>query len=165
MSDVSLRWLYDRAAESSSVLEVGSWKGKSTHALLSGCKGPVFAVDHFKGNPEEIHGAHAEAKSHNIFTDFWQNVGRFDNLVVLRMDSVLASKFFAPRSIDMIFIDGSHTRNAVLLDLIVWQPKCRRLFCGHDIAYAGVRDALTDFGLPFTDAENSGGIWRIDVKT
>ena len=162
MNSDSLEWLYERAGEMSSVLEVGSWKGRSTHALLTGCKGPVFAVDHFKGSPDERQGSHKEALDHDIFVDFWQNVGHLPNLVVMRMDSVRAWRFFAPRSIDMIFIDGCHSREAVLLDLICWHPKCGKLMCGHDVSYDTVRRALDDFGQPWREERD---MWRIDVKT
>lgn len=161
MDKPALEWLYTTASTMTSIVEIGSWKGRSTHALLSGCPGPVFAIDHFKGNPDERDGAHKEAKERDIFQDFWTNVGQFRNLVVLRMDSARASRYFAPSSIDMVFIDGYHATEAVLLDLVLWRSKCRKLLCGHDAGYNSVREALDIFGLTIT--ENPGGIWSVNV--
>ena len=163
MGPQALSWLYEKAREMQSVVEIGSWKGRSTHALLSGCKGPVFSVDHFQGNPEERDTAHKEAKEHDIFPIFWENVGHFKNLVAMRMESVEAGRFFAPRSVDMIFIDGSHMREAVLVDLMTWKPKCRKLLCGHDIGYSAVKGALELLG--FNYKAELGNLWSLDVKT
>ena len=64
MTEAELQWLTERAAEASSVVEIGSWKGRSTAALLSGCKGTVTAVDHFLGSPDDER--HKEAATTDI---------------------------------------------------------------------------------------------------
>ena len=165
MGSNEMYWLNTMAQAMTSIVEIGSWKGRSTHALLSGCPGPVFAVDHFKGNPNELEPdmAHHEAVTGDIFSQFWLNVGSFKNLVVLRMPSVEAAKFFAPASVDMVFIDGYHIKEAVLEDLRSWFPKCRRLMCGHDVSYSSVQGALNEFGQKHETVPNHG-LWRIDVN-
>ena len=40
-----LEWLYEAAKRMNSIVEIGSWQGRSTYVLLSGCRGPVVAVD------------------------------------------------------------------------------------------------------------------------
>jgi len=164
MDEFCLEWLYEQAQTMDSIVEIGSWKGRSTHALLSGCRGPVFAVDHFKGNPDELNGAHIEAVTGDIFAQFWANVGAFRNLVVLRMPSAEAARYFAPASVDMVFIDGCHVYNDVLADLEAWRPKCRRLMCGHDASYDSVKKALNTMGFQYEKVSNAG-IWRIDIAT
>jgi len=164
MGDECMRWLYEQAQTMTSVVEIGSWRGRSTHALLSGCPGPVFAVDHFKGSPDELNGAHREAVTQNIFAQFWQNVGMFKNLVVFRMPSVEAAQYFAPASVDMVFIDGCHRQEEVMADLSAWRPKCRKLMCGHDVGYRSVQEALKELGYPLNKVSNAG-IWRIDIAT
>lgn len=163
MDNNALQWLYDRASEMQSVVEIGSWKGRSTDALLQGCPGPVFAVDHFKGSPNELGGAHSEALHHDIFPVFWTNVGHYKNLVVMRMQSDRASLFFADKSVDMVFIDGCHLYEAVMLDIISWKPKCRKLICGHDESDNSVKKALNDLHIEFK--KTSGGIWFYHVST
>jgi len=157
MSPNELNWLYERAKEMESVVEIGCWKGKSTHALLSGCPGPVFAVDHFQGNSDELKGQHAEATRHDIGEDFKRNVGHFPNLVLMRMASIGASKFFKDKSINMVFIDGCHIKEEVKADIQAWMPVCRRLLCGHD--FSVIKEALTDMNLNFKT--EVGTIWSV----
>lgn len=140
MSEEELAWLHDTAAEMSSVAEIGSWKGRSTYALLAGCKGNVFAVDHWQGSVEEREGAHAEATYCDIFSQFEANVGHFPNLSVVKMESSKAALRLP--SVDMVFIDGDHTYEAVATDIRMWRPKAKRLICGHDGNFDEVAGAV-----------------------
>ncbi len=117
MNDNELDWLYEKARQMDSIVEIGSWKGKSTHALLTGCRGVVFAIDHFQGSVDERDTTHKEAKNHDIYKNFYKNVGHFKNLVTMRTDSKKASSFFKAKSIDMVFIDGDHTFEGVFNDI------------------------------------------------
>ena len=133
MSPEDLTFLFESAKRMSSILEIGSWKGRSTHALLSGCPGVVFAIDHFKGSrsPQAI-GLAREAARVDIHAQFMRNVGHFQNLVVYRMKSLEAVSFFADNSINMVFIDGEHLYEDVKADIHAWLPKTTELICGHD---------------------------------
>lgn len=137
MSKEELNWLYKVAGTMNSIVEIGSWKGRSTHALLSACKGTVTAIDHFKGSPGEQ--AH---KNIDPYPDFLRNVGQFDNLKVLKMDSTKAAKKVG--KVDMVFIDGAHTYEAVKKDIQTWLPKTRKIICGHDFIWPGVQQAVTE---------------------
>jgi len=161
MSGDELDWLFERAQTMDSIVEIGSWKGLSTHALLSGCMGTVFAVDTFLGSPDEIEGAHIEARDHDIYQIFYRNVGHFKNLVTMRMESVKAAQFFRSQSIDMIFIDGSHKFSDIMIDLLSWVPICKNLICGHDIHEAGVPRALSLSKLNFK--KEIGCLWSAEV--
>jgi len=139
-----LTWLYETAKTMDNIAEIGSWKGKSTHALLSGCKGKVTAVDHFKGSPGEV--GHKEAKSDAVYKAFLKNVGHFKNLIVNREDSIKASKKYLDRYFDMVFIDGSHQYKDVRKDIKAWLPKAKKLICGHDYSdvWPDVKKAVND---------------------
>lgn len=164
MSDECLIWLYEQAQTMTSIVEVGSWKGRSTSALLQGCPGPVFAVDHFMGVPGKCHWTHHEVTTGGLFSEFWDNVGHFPNLTAMRMPSCEAAQYFSPESVDMAFIDGCHTYDSVMADLTAWRPKCRRLLCGHDAEFDSVQQALRDFGYRHHDDFNLG-IWRMsDIR-
>ena len=154
MSLVQLNWLYDTSKEMDSIVEIGSWKGKSTHALLSGCKGTVWAVDHFKGSWADE--AHKEARERDIYPDFLENVGRFKNLKVLKMSSKEAAKQFKDKSVDMVFIDGGHTYEEVKQDIEMWLPKAKKLICGHDYQGGDVSQAVDE---KFDKVDNINGIW------
>jgi len=142
MSDTDLLWLFATAKEMESIVEIGSWKGRSTHALLSGCKGTVYAVDHFLGSKEEP-GPHAEAKTGDVHKEFLKNVGGFPNLKVLKMDNASAVRQFEDNFVDMVFIYGGHTYEEVLSDIIAWLPKAKKIICGHDRACPDVVKAVS----------------------
>lgn len=159
MSPGERNWLYERAKEMRSIVEVGSWKGRSTYALLSGCPGTVYAVDTWKGSPDEINSSHKEATQHDIYDDFIKNVGHFRNLVAVRKDSVEASKEIP--TVDMVFIDGCHQYDAVKHDIAAWLPKTVKLICGHDKNQAGVPAAVKE---AFGDTESVETIWFVRLK-
>jgi predicted O-methyltransferase YrrM len=159
MSEEELEWLFLTAKEMESIVEIGCWLGKSTRALLSGCPGTVYAVDHFLGSPSERDAAHHPAKTQDICADFLRNVGHFPNLKLLKMDSMEAVKQFEPKSIDMVFIDGSHDYKDFNADFNGWLPICRKLICGHDQTYAGVKRVLNESRL--TVKVEVDAIWSI----
>lgn len=147
MDAEELEWLHQKARLAREVVEVGVWLGRSTCALLAGTAGKVFAVDHFQGSPSDIDGDHKLAREIDLHAEALKHIGHFPNLEILKMDSIEASKLFEPQSVDMVFIDGEHTVEAVLADLEAWEPKCRGLLCGHDVHYAGVIGALARYGV------------------
>jgi len=156
MSDQELLWLHETSKQMQSVLEIGSFKGRSTYALLTGCKGPVFAVDMFQCDP-------ALFGEKPFYDEFYANVGHFKNLVVYRMDSFSAAQFFKPKSIDMIFIDGDHSEAGVLTDVKAWFPICKKLLCGHDLRAGGeVGLALDKLGINYSLTVDS--IWKHEIN-
>jgi len=159
MSIEELAWLHYQAMLSHSVVEVGCWQGRSTFAILTGCRGDVYAVDTFKGTPDELETNHAEAKTEDIYNLFMQNVGSFNNLSVLHMDSIKAAYKFTStgKTVDMVFIDADHTIEAVLKDLLAWGPVCERFLCGHDRDFPGVAGALNQSGIAWH--EGPGSLW------
>lgn len=157
-----LQWLYGQAMKMKNVVEIGSWMGRSTHALLSGCPGTVYAVDHFKGSPTERETNHKRALTEDIYSIFKQNMSEFKNLVTLKLDSIEASKIFAPKGIDMVFIDGEHTYDAVKADIETWMPKCRKLLCGHDGNEKQIKQVFSDLNLK-PKCEVASSIWSIEL--
>lgn len=136
-----LNWLYRTAKNQNSIAEIGSWKGRSTHALLSGTNGIVYAIDHFSGSNNEKE-QHKEAKEKDIFQEFLNNVGKFKNLTPLKMSSNDASLLID--KVDMVFIDGGHTYEEVCNDIKLWLPKTNKIICGHDYNWDSVNRAVED---------------------
>ncbi len=161
MGEKELQWLFRMAAEMDSIVEVGSWQGRSTHALCSGCPGTVYAVDHFKGSPSEIDTVHVLAKTVNIRELFDAQVGHFANLRILQMDSLEAAATFEDASVEMIFIDGDHAYEPFKADLVAWLPKCKRLICGHDRSQDGVPKALKE--VLGTIKSETGSLWSYQI--
>jgi precorrin-6B methylase 2 len=141
-----LWWLNHVAKSMENIVEIGCWKGRSSHALLSGCKGTVYCIDNFKGNPDERETTHKEAQEKDISIEFMENVGHFPNMKLFKMDSVEAASKFSDNSVDMVFIDGDHSYQAVYNDIMAWYPKCRKLLCGHDLNLDSVWKAIKDAG-------------------
>ncbi len=156
MGPEELQWLFQQAQQMETIVEIGAWRGKSTHALLSGCPGTVYVVDHWFGTPSERCSAHKDAATQDIFKQFMKNVGHFPNLRVLRGNSVEVAATFADKSIDMCFIDGDHSYEAVSADIKAWLPKTKKLICGHDIVNTDVNQAVIE-NFP----EFKCGPWRI----
>ncbi len=160
MTVPELNWLFETAKRMESIVEVGSWKGRSTHALLSGCKGKVTAVDTWLGSPNEVRSPTVEVPDHDVYDEFIVNVGEFPNLEVKRMTSLEAAALFPDKSVDMVFIDGNHGYESVKADIEAWLPKAKRILCGHDWHWHSVQEAVTErFGEPDT-AET---IWVVKV--
>lgn len=157
MLPIEIDWLCRNAAQFKSIVEVGSWKGRSTAALLNATTGTVFAVDHFQGTPSELNAKHAEAKTVDIFGQFLDNVGRYPNLQVLKMSSEEAATRFPDGSAEMVFLDADHTEEGLTVDLETWLPKCSKLLCGHDVELEPVRKALENVGIKWQHAV--GTIW------
>lgn len=153
MSKTELRWLYKTARYMSSIAEVGSYRGKSTHALLSGCPGMVYAIDHWNGIPGVKDGE-------GDYDEFIKSVGHFKNLVAYRMLSKDAAQL--PGEYDMVFIDADHSYSAVREDIINWLPKAKKIICGHDYDTEGValavKETLGEVGLV-------GSIWIKHIIT
>jgi len=128
-------WLNSMAKKMNSICEIGSWKGRSTGALLKGCPGTVTAVDHFKGSTgEDIQHAEAKHGGDSVYNQFLENTKQYLNLSVHRAASPGAAKDFLDGEFDMVFIDGGHTYADVKADIRAWRSKARLLLCGHDYA-------------------------------
>jgi tetratricopeptide (TPR) repeat protein len=152
-----LQWLYETAKVMPKIGEVGSWKGRSTHALCSGSKGFVYAIDHFKGSAEVGDATHG-ANDDLVYSQFLSNTNKFKNLRVNRKESSLAVNDYPNKFFDMVFIDAEHSYEGVKQDIKLWKPKAKFLLCGHDWhpAWANVKRAVVE---SLGDVEVSGSIW------
>lgn len=106
------------------IVEIGSWKGKSTIWLAKGSQaGPrvkVYAVD-----PHSDTAVHRLRSEPGTFDEFQSNISRagvadlVSPVVATSVDA--AANFNEP--IEMIFIDGDHEYEAVKQDFKLWYPK------------------------------------------
>ena len=111
------RTLYDAARACTgrgAIVEIGSWKGKSTIVLARGSRAgssvPVYAVD-----------PHADYR----FEEFRANVERAGVAELVRpirsLSQPAADSFDEP--IELLFVDGSHDERLVREDAEKWLPK------------------------------------------
>lgn len=138
-------FLFEAAKDMESVIELGSWKGKSTYALCkSGCP-IVTAIDTWMGSEFEPE-AHVEARSGTVLEKFKNNTREFKNLSMIQKDINDAVNDIADKSVDMVFIDAGHTYLEVKNDIQKWKGKAKILLCGHDYCqgWPGVIQAVDE---------------------
>ena len=155
MSPIELQFLYQRSKRMDSVCEIGSWMGRSTHALLTSCKGEVHSVDTFMGSENPLDTGHRD-----VFDIFKANVGHFKNLHIHRKKSVEGAKDFEDNSMEMVFIDAGHQYHEVKEDIIAWRPKATKLLSGHDYNWHEVAQAVDEM---LGRTECIGSIWYLDL--
>ena len=175
MTRLELVWLFNRAKQMDSVIEIGSWKGRSSYALAASGTN-LICIDTWQGASDEIPAWGGKslrdvAKEEDIFKAWMNNVGSvFRNVDFLKMDSISASKLWQIGrkiiygdnvKVDMVFIDGEHTFDAVVADIQAWQPKAKKLLCGHDIDREEVKRALEFCKIPYKKGPNE--IWFYEV--
>jgi predicted O-methyltransferase YrrM len=124
------------------VVEVGSWKGRSTVAIRLGlpASAQLWAVDTWRGDPDITALGLDPAAAH---ADFVRNTDDL-NIEAIVADSVSAARRFEDGSLDWVFIDADHSYRAVLADIRAWAPKLKEsaLLSGHDYGRGGVTDAV-----------------------
>lgn len=139
MTEPELEWLYRQAKRFRSVVEIGSWKGRSTYALCeSGCP-LVIAIDHFLGSDEQQ--AEPAIAEGTLRAEFQRNLAGFNNLRLMSMSSEQAAHILTG-VVDMVFIDGSHKYKDVSNDIKLWWPRTTYLIAGHDFDQPDVARAV-----------------------
>jgi len=127
------------------VVEIGSWKGRSTVAICEGLKGAsMYAVDTFGGDPDLMERYAEELQEDRVYKEFCDHTAAYAFLEVLRMTSSEASTRFEDSSLDWVFIDADHTFDRVHEDISCWLPKVKPggLISGHDYPYGPVKKAV-----------------------
>lgn len=107
------------------VVEIGSWKGKSTIWLgkgsQSGNRVKIFAVDPHVGSSEHHHD-NQKVWTFPKFERNINNAGVRDVVVPLVKASAEAAKAWNGDAIEFLWIDGAHEYELVLLDYKLWEP-------------------------------------------
>ncbi len=163
---------YKRIVESlpdnARVVEIGSWMGRSTGALVAACKEAgknpeIHAVDTFKGtlNEGDVHYSVVKQFGGSVRKPFEDNMKALGaELNVIEADSVQAAGAFSDACCDAVFIDGDHAYTAVSSDISAWLPKVKPggLIGGHDFDYPDVRRAVYE-AFDWRDVETVGRCW------
>lgn len=128
ISDREGKFLYNIAKNCKGkgvIVEIGSWKGRSTIWLARGSKAgnkvPVCAIDPHTGSP--VH-----AKMYGkvwTFEEFKKNIrkaGVDDIIIPIIKTSEEAEKSWGNQPIEILWIDGNHEYKFVKLDFDKWSP-------------------------------------------
>lgn len=159
MTKVELEFLYQESSKYESVVEIGSYKGRSTHALLSGLAKKITCIDPWDVD-SEVENIFSGEKEYQTFL---KNVAPFQcngRLRVIRGHSQEVAADIEP--VDMVFIDGDHSYESVRRDIDLYLPKAKKMICGHDYAgWPGVIQAVNEtFGDSFKLIDS---IWYVEV--
>jgi predicted O-methyltransferase YrrM len=152
------KYLFNAArslANGTNIVEIGSFKGRSTCCLAAGCRGTqkrVFAIDAFDGG--------VDLPNVNTLPDFSRNlrdcgVSSYVEPVV-GLSGKVAQSWCKP--IHLLFIDGSHAYEDVLADFAAFSPHVAPggIIAFHDVinetwpgvakAWAEIKSGLTSIG-------------------
>lgn len=107
------------------IVEIGSWKGRSTTCLgigsQSGKNAKIYAIDPHVGSSEH----QRKFGKVDTFKDFLKNIQRYsvsEFIEPIRDNSLNVARSFT-RKVGFIFIDGAHEYRAVRSDFESWFPK------------------------------------------
>ena len=127
ISDDELHWLAQEAMTHKTIIEVGSWHGRSTRSIADNMSNSsiLYCVDHWLGSKAERDTYHESAKlkeGDHAFIKFSENL--FDHIrkgrvIPLRMSSRNAAELLQKQGImaGMVFIDAGHTYEEVKEDI------------------------------------------------
>ncbi|ATZ60929.2 MAG: class I SAM-dependent methyltransferase [Methanosarcinales archaeon Met12] len=123
------------------IVEIGSWKGKSTICLGNGSKEgdkiKIFAIDPHTGSSEQ----QKMFGKVDTFEEFKKNIknAKVGDIILplVKTSEEAANNFDKP--VEFGFIDGAHEYNFVKLDFDLWFPKVLNggIIAFHDTTYWG----------------------------
>lgn len=142
--------ILDRFSDGSHFVEVGSWKGRSScfmavEIINSGKKIKFDCVDIWKES-KEYEGMDCIVND-TLYEEFLNNIKPVSHAInPIRSTSIDASKMYADKSLDFVFIDACHYYECVKEDIDCWLPKVKTggIISGHDIASEQVRKAVAE---------------------
>jgi hypothetical protein len=161
--------MVERFPSQSKFVEVGSWKGRSAACMCveianSEKKIDFYCVDTWEGSVEH-QGYDDLEKLYDIFLRNMKPVEKY--YFPLKIPSLDAVHKFEDKSLDFVFLDGSHEYEDVVQDIIAWMPKIKKggILAGHDYypnnpEWFGVNKAVDEI---FTDFEKSEDCWIVNL--
>lgn len=151
----ALKLLAAQGPGEGAIVELGSFKGKSTICLALGAmeakREKVYAVDHFQGSPEHQAGEPnadatiaAEGTTWNVFQQNLAAHGVAGQVIPICATTVAAARRWEQGPIRLLFIDADHSYEASKADFEAWEPHVARggLIAFHDI---GAWEGVTQF--------------------
>jgi hypothetical protein len=93
----------------------------------------VIIIDSWKGSPNELTSTHQLATQVDIYEVFKKNMGERSYKSIRGLSSEVVNQF-EDESLDVVFIDLTHTYESVKQDIELWLPKVKKggLLAGHD---------------------------------
>lgn len=165
MTIPELIWLTEQASQYKQIVELGSFKGRSTVAMAKSTAGKIWAVDDWKGPRNTALSVKGKWVKYNVdhselFAEFKENIAGLDNVEPIISDHKSAE---VPVQPDMVFVDGDHQYESVKHDILTWKQRMAPggLLCGHDRDWEGVKKAIEEL-LPGWQPQ-PGSIWSYQI--
>lgn len=179
MKPAELRWLAEQSSKHRVIVEIGTWRGRSTRALADHTEGVVYTIDTWAGDPRDPektrnrahYQEYAEIGTDGAYRAFLErhaehiHAGRIVPIKAPSAEGCHKLLAEVGRAVDFAFIDGCHIYEAVREDI----RECLRLvrpggiLSGHDYlhrGHPGVKQAVDE---AFPDARKSDAIWWTEV--
>lgn len=140
MSIRELHYLARTARDAKIILEVGSYKGRSTRALADNTDGVIYCVDPWNGDYYNDDGTLSNIKT-NVFEEFHNNLR--DHIDSGRVHPVMCKFCDLDRALvpapDFVFIDGDHRYQNLIDDIIKARSMMSNggILSGHDYNMPG----------------------------
>lgn len=137
MSNPELHWLADMAKDKATIIEFGSYFGRSTRALGDNCPGVVYAVDPWDGLYFDNNNNIKPIISYKAYEGFQKNLRDLLESNKVVMVRSLSEDFCLDIVADMIFIDGDHRYKQVIKDIEKARKLVKKggLISGHDYGH------------------------------
>jgi len=175
MSGPELLLLAEFASKSKKILEVGSFRGRSTRALADNTDGQIVACDPWDGKyqyyvtkgidcPDAAFGQFHSNGTNEIYSEFYMNLHDHIKNGKLRVFRCNFDELKIDEKFDFIFIDAIHEYEAVKADIAkaleLIEPG--GIIAGHDYApgWFGVMQAVDEV---FPQKQVSESIWSIQI--
>lgn len=168
-----LVWLATQAQRCRNIIEIGSYAGRSTRALADHCPGTVYAVDPWDGDYFRADGTKHRKVDTRQYDAFRANLadhieaGRCVPMRGTIVDAEAELRRRIPGGADLVFIDGDHRREQLLIDIAKGRGLLRHggILSGHDY---GKRDwpdvkAVVDEIFAYASVERCRSIWWVTL--
>lgn len=170
ISRLEMQWLAQAASQATTIVEVGSWQGRSTRALADHCRGTVYAIDPWAG-PTYFESGELHRLRTDVFDRF--SIHLRDHLASGHVRAIQSPAATAlpvllaeiGQTVDLVFIDGDHRYAAVASDIALAWPLLKEggRISGHDYTnrgWPGVKRAVDErFGDAAVTLTRS--IWQV----
>ena len=124
------------------IAEIGSYEGASSEMFVLNCQW-LYCIDPYATGGDFSQETKDQLdRAESVFINRMLD---YTNYSKIKDKSFTASDQFEPGSLDMVYIDGMHTYDAVVSDINRWLPKVKNggYIAGHD-CYGEVKQAVND---------------------
>lgn len=128
-----------RASDGAHFVEVGCWKGRSACCM---------AVEIINSQKRIRFDCVDVWYEDYVYQEFLRNIEPVKSIIKpIRIDSVIGATRYPDRSLDFVFIDGDHSYDGVMRDLVAWIPKVKvgGILAGHDYEWNAEVTKAVDF--------------------